>query len=65
MDALDRNQREVICPAFCSMTAEIAARDLFADVDAATMNLDPEDVAAGSSRTRRSSPSISLGGPRH
>src|SRR5437764_3578062 len=42
---------EVICPAFTFYaTAESIARrgatPVFADVDAATMNLDPEDVAA-------------------
>ena len=42
---------EVICPAFTFYaTAEAVARrgatPVFADVDAATMNLDPEDVAA-------------------
>src|SRR5713101_2012293 len=42
---------EVICPAFTFYaTAEAIARrgatPVFADVDAATMNLDPEDVAA-------------------
>ena len=61
---------EVICPAFTFYaTAEAIARrgatPVFADVDAATMNLDPEDVAARISRARRrSSPSISSGGPR-
>ena len=63
---------EVICPAFTFYaTAEAIARrgatPVFADVDAATMNLDPEDVAATDHvrARRRSSPSISSGGLRH
>jgi dTDP-4-amino-4,6-dideoxygalactose transaminase len=52
LDALDVGAGdEVICPAFTFYaTAEAIARrgatPVFADVDAATMNLDPEDVAA-------------------
>ena len=52
LDALDVGPgNEVICPAFTFYaTAEAIARrgatPVFAEVDAATMNLDPEDVAA-------------------
>jgi dTDP-3-amino-3,4,6-trideoxy-alpha-D-glucose transaminase len=52
LDALDVGPGdEVICPSFTFYaTAEAIARrgatPIFADVDAATMNLDPEDVAA-------------------
>jgi len=52
LDALDIGSGdEVICPAFTFYaTAEAIARrgatPVFAEVDAATMNLDPEDVAA-------------------
>src|SRR6187431_1989129 len=52
LDALDVGPGdEVVCPSFTFYaTAEAIARrgatPVFADVDAATMNLDPEDVAA-------------------
>jgi dTDP-4-amino-4,6-dideoxygalactose transaminase len=60
---------EVICPAFTFYaTAESIARrgatPVFAEVDAATMNLDPEDVAARiTSRTRAIMPVHLFGRP--
>src|SRR5213075_1812021 len=60
---------EVICPAFTFYaTAESIARrgatPLFADIDPATLNLDPEDVAAKiTDRTRAIMPVHLFGRP--